>query len=354
MKLKLNDIYIFLSYFAICAGAFYLNSKFHIPWFVAADFDQYYLVQNQPFHNEALAPFAYRIFTPTIANLFENYGLFYESSSTPFKEFYTKIDENSYRPSALYSFIFVNYVFISISLFFLYKTIESIITDQENPLIKFVSFLLPTLIVLSFSTLIFGFSGIVEGGTLMFVTLLAYFFLSNKLVLFFIFAILSLSQRELIPLILMPLIIFNGSYSNKKKITFFSVAMLVFIIYFIIRKIIPIAGYENQLDINSYFYHFLNFKISKNLLFQWIFSQNILIALILFFLTIKSFLKKLDFFYPFIASSSMLFLLSIGNGVGEVGRILNMCLPFLLIGFAQWLQFQNTLFLKKIKYKTEH
>jgi hypothetical protein len=333
MKLFKNFL-ILASFFCLSAGVYYGGAKFHVPWYGANDYSEYYKIAADPFDNTAMSPWAYRVITPITASYIEKSGLYYDSLKTPYKDNYLVYDKDYYRPSLLSALIFTNYIFLSLAAFFTYKSFSAIV-GENNLTDKVIAVIAPSLIFLSFSTVVHGYAGLTEGGTLFFVSLLSFFFITNRLLLFIIFCILSILQRELIPLILLIFIFF--SKQSHSKLGFLLVSILSFVFYFLTKSVFRIPGNEHQTDLFAVLSNIFTFRVTTDFIFQAILANNIPIFVAL--ISIAFCFKCIKPFIPFIAIFLILILLGIATGIGNnIGRILNMGTPILIIAIAQILQ----------------
>ncbi|MFM2075067.1 MAG: hypothetical protein RJB34_1372 [Pseudomonadota bacterium] len=330
IKKIFKDVIILISFFCASAGIYYVNAKFHVPWHGSNDFEQYYKMTLTPLDNDAPSPFGYRLFTPTVASYVLKSGLYYNSKINPYKEHYLNHNDVTYDPTVLGALIFTNYIFFSFAAFFIYK-IFSIILEKKIPINQIVSLGAPFLLFLSFSTVAHGYTGLTEGGTLFFIAMLCYFYLSKQFILFLIAAFCSILQRELIPFILLIYII---SDEPQKNIKFIMASFFAFLMYFVFRSQVVLEGNENQTQLLSMLDHITNFKIDKEFLMQAVLANNLILYVTLLCFVLP--FRNLKYFIPFLTVSLSLFLLGIATGIGNnVGRILNMATPILLIGIAK-------------------
>jgi hypothetical protein len=329
-RIKVNFLAI-AAFLALSAGLYYSGAKFHVPWFGGNDFQQYYMMVTNPFDNDALSPWAYRIFPTTIAHYVHQSGFFYESNLTPFKEHYVSYNGVDYDPSVLSALIFTNYLFFTIAAFFLYKSIKLIFEEVELEDVT-TSFFLPSLIFLSLSTGVHGYAGLTEGAALFFVSILLYLYLKNYLILFFVANIISVTSRELVPLILIfYLLVSPGTQRAKYLIT----SGIAFTTYFAMRLLLQIPGNEHQTNPSSLIENLLNFELTKDFFMQAMLANNITFFAVL--LLVLHGLKGIRCFAPYMLAISILTVLGIATGIGNnVGRILNLALPLLVIGLANW------------------
>jgi len=323
MKILIKDLKILFFYFLLATGVLYSSVKFHVPWYGSNDFAVYYEMVENPFNNNAGAPYGYRIFTPTIAHFVEQSGIFYKPNNTSFNDFMTTYEGNTFDSKTLYALIFTNYVLIVFSMFFLNKTLHIL---RPNLTRNQVNTFLPIGLILSTSTLAHGLNGLTEGGSLFIISLCCYLIYRNQLSLFIVAIIFGMFQRELIPLIFFIFCFF------QKKTKYLIVSLLVFSLYFFIRYLFPLPGFEEQLELSAFIKNLSNFQLSKDFIFQVILSNNIILASLIW-LSFGKIGKVINLnTISFMAIFSILLIISIGTGIGNnAGRILNMTTPFLLL-----------------------
>ena len=334
MKQIKKNILIFLAYFFISLGIFYSGSKYHIPWYGSGDFANYSLMTTKPFDNDVQAAFAYRFITPTAAHYIYRYGLFYAPEKTPFKDNYSKQNEVFYDPSSLAALIFTNYLFLTLAAVFTYITITKKI--KKNDLVAdTIALGLPILIYLSFSTIAHGFNGLTEGGSLFFISLLAYLFHEKKLIIFGTFVLLSVWQREVIPIIIFVYILFAPV--KIKKYAYLILSLTAFISYLIIRKKFwPLPGSEDQLIFTAFYKNFFLLGFSKEFFFQGILANNLIFFV--FFSYIILGLKNIKFLFPYIMVVLIMIPICIGIGSSNgIARILNIASPLLVLCLGELL-----------------
>ncbi|MDA9027772.1 hypothetical protein N9I12_03155 [Gammaproteobacteria bacterium] len=326
-----KDFLILIALFALSAGVYYSAAKFHIPWYGASDFSRYYQMTLNPFDYFVESPFAYRMFVPVIAHFIYESGLFYESSLTPYKDYYLSQGGIDYEPSILSAIIFTNYIFLALAAFFSYKSIK-VIFAQSNHTDHIMPVMLSSLIFLSFSTNVHGYAGLTEGGSHFLVSLLCYLALKNHLILFSLICISSILCRELIPLVLTVYVVLASA--QKRRSYFIIISALAFMTYFALRSYFQIPGAEYQTDLNSLISNLLTFSLTKPFFMQAILANNITIFVGL--LAIYTGGKHLKPFVPYVIIIVILSVLGIATGLGNnLGRILNIATPILVICLAE-------------------
>ena len=337
MKIFKNFI-ILISFFCMSAGVYYGGAKFHVPWYGANDFGEYYKMTAEPFNNTAKAPWAYRVLTPTIAHFVEKSGLFYDSKITPYKNHYLSHEKIIYIASTLSALIFTNYIFFALAAFFSYKTFTTIL-GNENFRDQVIALGAPSLLFLSFSTVVHGYAGLTEGGSIFLVSILCYFLIRNMPFLFFVFSVLSVLQRELVPLILLTYILFSNQLTNRLK--YAAISLGTFLLYFAIRAVFQIPGNEHQTQVSSFLSNFLTFSINKEFFLQAVLGNNIPIFVILAAIAVGY--RNIKPFVPFFLTCMVLATLGVATGLGNnIGRILNMATPLLLVGIALAIRQKDT------------
>lgn len=333
MGLK-KDVFVGLAFFALSAGVFYAGAKFHVPWYGGNDFSQYYLMVVDPFENGAEAPWAYRILVPTAAHFIHRYGLYYDLQMTPFKDGYLFFEGNQYDASILHAIIFTNYLLITLAAFSLYKAIQLRWSRSEGSE-KWLPVLLPGLLFLSLSTSVHGYAGLTEGGGLFMTATLCYFAMTNRLLLFSLVCFISVLGRELVPLILLVYVL---SVANQnRRLSFATVSFSSFMLYFVARSFLKIEGNEHQTDLPSLVSNFLEFRVTRDFIFQAILANNI--PFFVFLSSLAFGIRAWKSLLPFGFVTATLFTIGIATGIGSnIGRILNLATPILILGVAEMIR----------------
>ena len=330
MTLK-KDCLILIAFFALSAGVYYAGAKFHVPWYGGSDFNQYYQMTLNPFENSAQSPWAYRLMVPALAHFIHESGVFYDSKLTPYKDHYLSYNGVDYEPSVLSAIIFTNYIFFALAAFFAYKSAK-IIFVEYNVMDEIMPIMLPSLIFLSLSTTVHGYAGLTEGGSFFLISLLCYLALKNNLALFSLTCFASILSRELIPLVLLVYVFFGSA--QKRRFNFIIVSLLAFILYFVLKSYFQIPGNEHQTELNSLIVNLLTFSVNKEFFMQAILANNI--PIFVGILVVYCGVKDLKPFIPFAIITIILIFLGIVTGIGgNVGRIINLTTPILIIGLAE-------------------
>jgi hypothetical protein len=328
-KLALIPMFIFAG-----LGVFYGGAKFYVPWYGGNDFKNYSLMVERPLHNDALSPFAYRIVTPTFAHYLKQSGMFYRSKSTPFEDAFTNYDGKTYDPKVLNALIFANFVFLVLAAFFLAEAIGDDLSALDPQLVALLQFVIPALLFLSFSTVAHGFTGLTEGGSVFFVSLLLYLFQKRNIVVFFCVVCLSVLQREIIPLILFAYIV---GFGLKRSVMPYLLACGLAFLLIMVGEIVlfPIQGNEDEIQLSGYVSNLLAFRLTRDFVFQTLFSCNLVFMSLIFLWATNKLASSLRLLLPFFVVFVFLFGLGIIAGIGNnLGRILNLATPVLLLSLA--------------------
>jgi hypothetical protein len=336
-KLLLRRISIIWALFFLGLGVFYAGSKFNVPWYGSNDFRHYSKMVENPIDAEVRAPFGYRVITPMAAHLVWRSGLYYESARTPFKDKFTSFDGVLYDPSILSALIFTNFLFLIFAALFLIEALAVSIPRETLSRGYLEEVVFGGLVFLSFSTVIFGFAGITEGGTLFFVALLLYLHKADKPFLFLVVVMLSALQRELIPIVMLVYLLTLDPRRNK---FFVASAGVAFIVYLLIRRQLSLPGHEGQLQLASYLENFSSFSLTKEFVLQGLLANNLPIAFLALVGLYRS--RELGRFIPYFIVITVLLILSIGTDIGpNTGRILNIALPVFLLALGELVWFEK-------------
>jgi len=323
----LKNFFLIICYFILGIGLYYNNAKFHIPWFGANDYANYSQMVENPFESKVGSPWGYRILTPQVSNIFTKLNIYYEPKESPYKEHYAEYAGIAHT-STLYPLIFTNYVFIVLAAYVIFKSVEKLYLTPFQ--LVFLHGIVG-LFFLSFSTIIHGLSGLTEGGSIFFIAILNYFLLNNKRLYFLIFIVLSIFQRELIPVIMFFYICITG---YKKRYWYLASCLIAFVAYLMFRKIYPLSGFENQLDFFRSMEILVNYKFTLEFFKIVIASLNLPIFLII--ILFLSGVRKFNFLYStlFLYLLFLPFCISMGIGI-NAGRILNILIPLFFVDFLR-------------------
>jgi hypothetical protein len=319
-KKIINPFLFFLSSSIFFIGILIFSIKFSIPWFGSNDFINYHNLVISPFINDEVAPFKYRYLTPLFAKFLLNFNfLFQENTNFTINNTISSL----FKYQIYQSFIFVNYIFLNLSLVILFCIFSrKKFAEIELKNINYFIFLLLILFFLSPFSL-YSLTGNIDGVSIFFLSLLCYLFMINNYYLFFLFIILSSAQREIIPLLfLIFLIIFF-----PKKFKYIFCCLLTLCLYFIfIIYINPSDCCESQLTITGIIKNLISIKFDLNLIKHvFIFNYPVVLLIIIIFI------KKIDTYRVFMFYLSI-FVFGVLMGVGNnIGRIIFLTFPFYLL-----------------------
>ena len=320
-KKIINPFLFFLSSSIFFIGILIFSIKFSIPWFGSNDFINYHNIVISPFINDEVAPFKYRYLTPLFAKFLLNFNFLFQEN-TSFSINNTNISF-IFQYQIYQSFIFVNYIFLNLSLVIFYcifsrKKFTEIQLENINSFI----FLLLILFFLSPFSL-FSMTGNIDGVSIFFLSLLCYLFMVNNYFLFFLFIILSIAQREIIPLLFLIFLVII--FPKKFKYIFLCLFSLCLYFIFIIF-INPSNGGESQLSTTGIIKNLISIKIDLNLVKHvFIFNYPVVLLIIIIFIK-KTYMYRVFLFYLSILVFGVL--MGVGN---NIGRIIFLTFPFYLL-----------------------
>jgi len=320
-----------LALFFIALGVFFAAAKFNVPWYGSNDFRHYSLMVETPFSAESRAPFGYRVVTPAVAHVIWRSGLFYAPKETPFKDAFSLHEGVRFSGDILNALIFTNFMMLVGAAFILTQALRLSPGGGADAISPFSEVMWASMIFMSFSTVVFGFAGITEGGTLLFVSLLLFLHRAKMQVWFFVVVIISAFQRELISVVMMVYLLSSGARRNRPYVL---AALISFFAYASARIFLPLPGHEDQLQLSSYLQNFSSFSVDRDFFLQVVVAQNIVWAFLALIAVYH--LAAIREFVPYFCVLGVLFVLSVGTDIGpNAGRILNIALPIFLITLGE-------------------
>jgi len=195
-------IYTFLS-----IGQVAYAIKFNVPWFGTNDFSSYYQMTLDPLNHGVSNPWhAGRILTPALAWIVLKLNIYIRTDYSPFIEKYSEVEQISYDENVLFSLITVNYLGLLLAALMIHIILKK--TFENNLTNNILIFAAPLLIFLSPFVNFSGLTGITEGISILLVTLGLLFIKNNNYKSFLLLLILSIFQRELLPLLLFFIVLF--------------------------------------------------------------------------------------------------------------------------------------------------
>jgi hypothetical protein len=313
--------------FFLGLGVFFVGSKFNVPWYGSNDFKHYGPMVEAPLSAESKAPWGYRVLTPAVAHVIWQSGFYYQPGRTPFKEAFTEYEGRNHRASVLGALIFTNFLFLVLAAFFLVETFKIGQKAPDDMQSSLTRILLASSLFLAFSTAVFGMAGLTEGGTLLFICLLAYLHRSGNFEWFVLVMLLSIAQRELISVVMAVYLLAQGWRINTR---YWFVSALAFAGYMLVRELFPLPGNEAQVQLSAQLLQLASFSLTREFLLQGILSNNIVWGLLLLVLLYRR--QSIKHFMPYFSVVAVLLALGVGSGIGpNVGRIINMALPLFLL-----------------------
>jgi len=293
------------------------------------DFYEYYKMFLDPLNNSAAAPFVYRQFSAWIVYFIDLTNLNYDtliSFNNPL------ISQSTFLAAIISSYI----ALVLTSLIITYS-----IDIVFGKTFTFVPIVAGLIVFFSFNTIPHNISGIFEAWSWFFYALIFFLYL-KKSKFIFLFLLLSITQRELIPVVFGVMSFISISFEIKKNnfnlfksfdFKILIISMFSFLIYILVRtQFFPIPGNENQLLLTSILLNLTNFRPNLSFLIPVFFSQNILFLYLISFglkRWNKDNFKQLS---KVLSVYLVLAVMGIGTGIGDnLGRILSQFNPILII-----------------------
>ncbi|MEE9190282.1 MAG: hypothetical protein V3U16_05885, partial [Candidatus Neomarinimicrobiota bacterium] len=238
-------LYRLLFIFLMSYGILYFSYKYYDPFIGGGDdFRVYYSMYENPLSNDTEAPRGYRLLGATITHLIYKANIYYDTTIS--------FQHEDYDQKIFFAAILSNYIAL-----LLCSIICSIIVDRKlkrkDDLFPFIASIL---CFLSFHVQYVIITGINDGWSWF---LVAWGYLSyekKSTLLFSVLMILTIIQREVIPIIFLIMALFDFRSNRKQMLpTKFegyaiTISVLSMAIYLLIRTtIFPLPGYEFQYSI---------------------------------------------------------------------------------------------------------
>lgn len=337
MLSKLNDNWIYkLGFrtsviFLLTYGFLYSGYKLWTPEITGgSDFYEYYKTFLNPINNTATSPFVYRQFTAWTVFFIDKLNLSYDTLIS--------FDNPIIDQSTFLSIIISNYLALVFTSLIISYAIDFIIYKK--------SILLPLsaglMVFFSFNTIPHNISGIFEAWSWFFYALIFFLYI-KKSNWVYVFIVISISQREVIPIVFGILSFLDYAFEFKKNyklnslinyyLKVFAVSFLAFSLYILIRtEFFPVQGSENQLQIKFLIEALINFRLSFSWFVPVLISQNILTVYLISVLANKFNYNSLRQAVTIFSIYLLLIIIGISTGIGSnLGRILSQLNPILII-----------------------
>lgn len=324
--------YLFI--FLMSYGMFYFALRYYNPIIGGIDYLSYANMIVKPFDYQATSsPFVYRQFSTFIASIFYKLNIY--------KDIGISFGENLTEKKIFFSAILSNFIAI---LFTSILTIR--ILDKQIGKSLIPSLFATLLLIFSFGSINYVFTGLVEGWTWFFVLAAYYAYLKKDLRLFAIILLISIFQKEIV-VIAYTLFFFYRYIDTKLKktkdntyIKMLVISITSFVLYIIIRKVIfPTSGYENQLKVNYLISSLTSTTIKPEMILNYVASQNLILIYIAssisFCVILQKSVKEMRMFIDtkgIIISSILLTFIGLSLNIGNnLGRILLIFSPIWVI-----------------------
>ncbi len=314
-------------YFLLTIGQAGYAIKFNVPWFGTNDFSSYHLMAQNPFDNSAENPWhASRVFTPFLAWILFKSNLYLRTDNSPFIESYSIIENTVYDERILFSLITVNYIALFLSSIVLVYVLKSTLINSFVNKILIYSF--PLLLFITPATYFSFLTGITEGVSILVVSLLLLQIKNKNYKLFLFLVVLSIFQRELIPLLIF-FIVFNLRRDGLGAKWYLTPLLAFFVsIFNIFLRDSSVSSSSLRVDIDRIFQDFTLYNLSTAI----VYSNLIVIYLILIFIFNKSKIELKQFVPVLLFFGSLVILhFVLPVGIQNLMRMLSLANPLIIL-----------------------
>ena len=330
MRLR-THLYRLTFFFLLGYGFLYFSYKWLIPTEVNTDFVQYYGMILHPFNfHAARSPWVYRQWNALAVHTLWKLDLFYPNT--------VHFHDALYDQRIFFAALLTNFLSVVVAAWLTSLVIDHWLrrTSVALPLIGgmlcFFSFYLQETTI----------TGQADGLTWAFVALCYLLYQKRRLLPFCIVVLVSILQREILPLIFFSIAItqlllhrYSGSRSIEasKQNRFLLVAtlwsLLSFGVYMLLRSIIRAPGIEHQSDPHALVHYLLAFRLTRSYVFQVFIGQNLLALLsLLACLVYKRTRTFSPMMPPLFAACILLLVISVMADIGtNASRMLAMLTP---------------------------
>ena len=250
----------------------YFSYKYYVPWSGGQDYAQYYAMYQQPLDmSQTQAPFIYRQFGAVITHVIYKLGLYYPNE--------IHFIDAGYDQRIFFSALLSNYL----ALFLTSILVAMTVARRFDYPCLFPPLVGGLLCFLSFFTQQNVITGLSEGWSWFLMALVFYAYESRRQTLMIAVLILSIFQREILPIVVAVLsgvALWQGrekAHRDPFVVTTFVSAGFAFALYVLVRSLIlPVDGHETQLAPLDLWSGLLeSVPPSASVLMQGVVSQNI-------------------------------------------------------------------------------
>jgi len=250
----------------------YFSYKYYVPWSGGQDYAQYYAMYQQPLDmSQTEAPFVYRQFGAVITHVIYKLGLYYPNK--------IHFIEAGYDQRIFFSALLSNYLALFLTAILVAMTVArrfdypTLFPPLVGGLLCFLSFFTQQNVI----------TGLSEGWSWFLMALLFYAYDSRRQTLVIAVLILSIFQREILPIVVAVLsgVSLLQRRENTDRDPFvvktFVSASCAFALYVLVRSfVIPVEGYEAQFFPGDLWSGLLaSIPPSASVVMQGVVSQNI-------------------------------------------------------------------------------
>lgn len=285
-----KDIARLLIFGLLTYGLLYFSYKWYA---IGGDFYYYYELYKAPFSGDTVAPFHYRRLTPLLVWLIAEIGIYYPLD--------VAFDDPDVDQRLWFAAFLVNYAGLVLAAGMSAKIADVLMVRErvETPWLM-TTILAGILIFLSFLTLQKVLTVRNDGLTWFFTATLIYAALTRRFVVFAVFCIVGIVQKEILPLMggafVVARVVVDAAAERsparmlaglRERLKYIGVSAGAFVLYFVYRAIDPRPGNPEQTDPIAIVHRILDRVVlspefSKEMLLNGYLSQNIAFLTIVF------------------------------------------------------------------------
>ncbi len=327
-----------LFFLVIGYGFFYFSYKWLIPTIVNSDFTMYYGMILHPldFH-AAPSPFVYRQLNAVASHALWRAHLYYPG--------YIQFADSRYDQHIFFAALVTNFLAVVVTAWLTTLIVEGWLGRASHIIPLFGGMLCFFSFLLQATTL----TGQADGLSWTLVALCYLLYQRRRTGWFSLVVMLSIFQREILPLIFVTLAIVSAMLPLKRDLTrqltsrpapanermyqlrIAAVSALAFALYLLMRHIVHAPGNENQVDPHSQLQQILHFRMNTAYFNQVILGQNLLLLLcgmwLLLYHRVGRWTPRM---LPLLATCAVLVTISIMTQIGNnAARMLALLTPLI-------------------------
>ena len=311
--------------FTVSYGMLYFSYKYYLPQSGGNDFFQYYNMYLSPLDfSVARSPFVYRQLSAIATHLVYISGIYYPNAIW--------FHDIGYDQHVFFAALLTNYIFLVLTAWVVGGIVEQVLGESA-----FIPATLGGLLcLLSFHSQVSVITGLTEGVSWFLLALAFLFYLRLEALPLSIILALAILQRETILIAFasisgIALLLRDNDRRQRFNQFVFLWSIACGTTYLLMRTIIlPIPGASGQTDPTVLLGHLRTFKLTDDVVFQGLLSQNLLWLYLAAVILCGDERSRRLWFPTLLGTFLVLAVISVAEGVGNnVGRIASILSPIL-------------------------